>query len=360
MKTILKRGGWAIAGALGLAVVLVAARAITAGPLDPPGPVASTLRSLSDMVPSWSRTLPASGGCTSARFSCVMGGGAVLDYETGLVWEKTPANGTPGTWDLAATLCTSLQTGGRFGWRLPTANELLSLKDPSSGDDLPAGNPFSGLGTNPFWTSTTDPLDNSKARWIAFSLFASNEQTASKMLYAFAGAFCVRGGVGFDTPPADDPTAWSRALPANDGFDSCNSSRFTCVMGNAAVLDHETGLVWQRDPSSNTIDNWATAVGSCYQLVAGGRHGWRPATVAELASLLDTSFANPDLSLPTGHPFQNMASTYVWTGSEIPGDSLRAYSVVFRGFGINSPGGVFSPAKASALPVICVRGPDGH
>jgi hypothetical protein len=359
MKRLIDKAGWALAGALGLALLLVAARSIAAGPLDPPGPVASTLRSLSDMVPSWSRTLPASSGCASARFSCVMGGAAVLDYETGLVWEKTPLNGSPTTWANAAAVCTSLQTGGRFGWRLPTANELLSLKDPSNFPDaLPTGHPFTGTGNNPFWSSTTDPLDNARARWISFVGLASNEQSALKTANTLAGAWCVRGGVGFDTPPAEDPASWSRTLPTDDGIDSCNSSRFTCVMSNAGVLDHETGLVWQRDPTVNAKDDWPFVAATCYALNVGGRRGWRLATVAEVSSLLDVSIVGPAISLPTGHPFLNVdaPNSAFWTATESTGFVGFAYAVLFKG--LTGLPGSFSQIgeTGTAIRPWCVRG----
>src|SRR2546425_8806330 len=44
------------------------------------------------------------------------------------------------------------------------------------------------------------------------------------------------------------PPTWDKTLPANNPGGACpaTSSRFTCVMGNAAVRDNETGLVWEQ------------------------------------------------------------------------------------------------------------------
>lgn len=52
MGKIMQRAGWAVAGALALAVLALAARAVQGGPLDPPGAPGSTLRRLADLVPS--------------------------------------------------------------------------------------------------------------------------------------------------------------------------------------------------------------------------------------------------------------------------------------------------------------------
>jgi hypothetical protein len=56
-----------------------------------------------------------------SSFSCV----AVLDRETGLVWEQTP-DSTAFTWAAALDHCTMLLDGGKLGWRLPTDEELGS------------------------------------------------------------------------------------------------------------------------------------------------------------------------------------------------------------------------------------------
>src|SRR5688572_17873050 len=76
------------------------------------------------------------------------------------------------------------------------------------------------------------------------------------------------------------------------------ASRFELVLGSAAVLDHETGLVWEQDPGGQ--GDWVFAVDHCYRRAlglakskgklgpaAGRRLGWRLPTVEELTSLID-------------------------------------------------------------------------
>src|SRR6266850_4969907 len=84
------------------------------------------------------------------------------------------------------------------------------------------------------------------------------------------------------------PQAWDKTLLANDTGDPCNSARFKCVMGGAAVRDNETGLVWERSLVVTT-QTWASALGRCANLSSGGRKGWRLPSFAELSSLVDPS-----------------------------------------------------------------------
>ncbi len=45
-------------------------------------------------LPSWDQTLACATTSNCPRFILVMGGVAVLDRETGLVWERSPGSGT--------------------------------------------------------------------------------------------------------------------------------------------------------------------------------------------------------------------------------------------------------------------------
>src|SRR5215813_14635404 len=77
--------------------------------------------------PSWDQTLP-----SNTRFIVLsnMNSAAVLDRETGLVWERSPDTELH-TWVGALGHCLNSHLGGRMGWRLPSINELASLVDPT-------------------------------------------------------------------------------------------------------------------------------------------------------------------------------------------------------------------------------------
>jgi hypothetical protein len=54
---------------------------------------------------------------------------AVLDKETGLVWEKSPQTTAVSSANVRL-ICANKAVGGRKGWRLPSLPELASLVDP--------------------------------------------------------------------------------------------------------------------------------------------------------------------------------------------------------------------------------------
>ena len=100
------------------------------------------------------------------------------------------------------------------------------------------------------------------------------------------------------------PPTWSQKLPA--------AQRFVLVLDDAAVLDKETGLVWEKSPDTTKRD-WNTAINYCYNKTVGDRKGWRLPTVEELASLIDATQSNP--ALPTGNAFLNVQSKYYWSST---------------------------------------------
>jgi len=146
-------------------------------------------------IPSWNQTLP-----TATRFIVLtnMGNAAVLDRETGLVWEQSPST-TRLVWEQAQFHCNKLTTGGRLGWRLPTVQELSSLVDPKQvNPSLPSGHPFSNVQSFIYWSSTTAnqvPLETTSGAWIVD--FNDGDIGLDVKSYGYY-LWCVRGGHGAD------------------------------------------------------------------------------------------------------------------------------------------------------------------
>jgi hypothetical protein len=135
------------------------------------------------------------------------------------------------------------------------------------------------------------------------------------------------------------------------------------AFGGEAVLDKETGLVWQRtagDTDDNGVTNdsdkldWFQAHIYCNNVAVGGRKGWRLPSIQEQATLIDPSASSP--ALPAGHPFIGVRAGY-WSASTDLGDSNVGMDMNFIDGNVNFGGKVLGGM------VWCVRGgsaPDLH
>ena len=139
--------------------------------------------------------------------------------------------------------------------------------------------------------------------------------------------------------------SWDQTLPA--------ASRFIVLsnLGSAAVLDRETGLVWEQSPDTNT-HVWSTgdAAFACVSKNVGGRKGWRLPSIVELTSLIDPSVPSPGPTLPAGHPFTNVQSNEYWSATTVANSPVDAWMVDLN------VGGVGLNLKVFALNIWCVRG----
>jgi hypothetical protein len=145
------------------------------------------------------------------------------------------------------------------------------------------------------------------------------------------------GGEGNDT------LRWDQVLPA--------AQRFVILpaFNSDAVLDKETGLVWEKSPAT-TAGNSSSARSTCANKAVGGRKGWRLPSMPELASLVDPSVASPGPTLPQGHPFLNIQPSNYWSASAHVENPTLTWGV---GFG---NGNVLGVSKAFDNRVWCVRG----
>lgn len=121
---------------------------------------------------------------------------AVMDRETGLVWQRAPSLSSTHVWQVAHTFCRATSRGGRFGWRLPTINELFTLRDPAENAPpfLPPGHPFS-VNAVDYWSANTSSSNELNAWFMRLGSDAAplvENKGVPKYIW------CVRGGQGTD------------------------------------------------------------------------------------------------------------------------------------------------------------------
>lgn len=178
---------WLNAAAIAVLLTIVALALSQAGPLEPSAPPGPTMKTLDQIPPTWSFILP-----TAQRYEVVLNGEAVLDKETGLVWDRSPREDGR-TWEVALGFCGF--RGGRGGFHLPTWSEGLSLGplngsepfDFSCGD----GNCVDLAATVRYWSSTAVP-DGTEARPYSPSGSFGGPRPTSEI----HRIMCVRGGPG--------------------------------------------------------------------------------------------------------------------------------------------------------------------
>ena len=162
---------------------------IGAGDLQPPGPpTTGTMKTMDQIPPTWSQILP-----SSERFELVLGGEALLDKETGLVWAKDANIGGGMMWDSAMVYCQNLSIGSRKGWRLPTVEELASLVDPAqSSPALPSGHPFINVQSSAYWSANASAFSATSAWGVYMDSGSVINYTKTDTNYVWP----VRGQIG--------------------------------------------------------------------------------------------------------------------------------------------------------------------
>src|SRR5262249_8011583 len=163
--------------------------------------------------------------------------------------------------------------------------------------------------------------------------------------------------------------SWDQKLACDS---AANCPRFVVLANwnNDAVLDRETGLVWERSPLAPCVSvfcvrldsgrrTWFQAETRCNEeLTTGGRGGWRLTTPPQLGSLVDYRVAPATVRLPLGHTFVAVQQDLYWssttstTALATPGDvslSVEMFS-----------GAVFGDSKSHNGDFVwCVRGGSG-
>lgn len=185
---------WLNAAGIAVLLTIVALALSQAGPLEPSAPPGPTMKTLDEIPPTWSLILP-----PEQRYVVVMNGEAVLDKETGLVWERAPFQSHQ-LWERAFSHCLSRRTGDRSGWRLASIAEMLSVL--AELNKLPTSSPFDFDCSDDrcinldefYWSSTTLAHQPDWAHfWGPKQGGGTSSKTAARL------TLCVRGGFGTDS-----------------------------------------------------------------------------------------------------------------------------------------------------------------
>lgn len=218
--------------------------------------------------------------------------GTVTDNVTGLTWQETPTT-VDFTWADANEYCENLELGAYDDWRMPTAKELFSISDFTTGwpylntdyFDLASGEASKD---EQFWTSnlyvgvTEEGGEN--------AAFGVNHVTGHIKAYAAAGGpppFSMLSLTDSITPPPDDslmgnPMAkYVRAVRGdvygvNDYVDN----------GDATITDKATGLMWSQNDNGEGLE-WDDALSYAENSDLAGHSDWRLPNVKELQSIVD-------------------------------------------------------------------------
>lgn len=174
-----------------LSTLVIGATLVLAAPVGAENPTTID-QSTQPHLKSWSNNIPTKRFVVLSDFS----NQAVLDRETGLVWEQA-LELTTHAWGNATWYCVNKIVGGAPGWRLPSVVELKSVEDRT----LPSPyinsvfNSNGILSANNWWSATTSGINAGDA-WIVDigGRVNGNSKTNGQGL-----AWCVRGPMNADT-----------------------------------------------------------------------------------------------------------------------------------------------------------------
>jgi len=174
-----------------------------------------------------------------------------------------------------------------------------------------------------------------------------------RILTFMIGALLLRGLLmaGCESADAQGVPGDLPGVTQNRGKPLSAAQRFVILpaFNSEAVLDKETGLIWERSPQT-TSARWIAARRTCIEKNVGGQKGWRLPLLDELTSLVDSSVAPPGPTLPPGHPFLTVQSTVYWSATRVDEDAKGSWAVHF-GLG----GGATFINWAHSIQSWCVR-----
>jgi hypothetical protein len=240
--------------------------------------------------------------------------GTVTDNITELMWQKMDSGEM--TWDSAKAAASSLRTGNYTDWRLPTAQEALSILNFNLMPTLDSTYFTSSNGTAEyFWTSDLFYGDNTK-------VWATN----------------TGGGLGPHSKTDTISAGGSKRFHARyvRGADPSLGHNY-CNHYDGTITDLDTGLIWAQVPSSTAM-TWANALSYAENLTTGNFTDWRLPNIKELQSLVDipraTATSNTTMPCLNTTLFSTANATSYWSSTSVKNASPTQAWLV--DFGVNT------------------------
>lgn len=109
--------------------------------------------------------------CLNVSFGLdlVRSGNIVHDYSTKLQWvDDDNVKTSRKSWEHAKTYCKNLVLDGRYDWRLPNKNELITLIDFNKSDPVFKEDVFKNMTSNYYWSSVPNAALSDYAWFISF------------------------------------------------------------------------------------------------------------------------------------------------------------------------------------------------
>jgi formylglycine-generating enzyme required for sulfatase activity len=229
------------------------------------------------------------------------GDGTIIDYNTGLMWQKT--DGGEMTFESASAYCENLVLGGYSDWRLPTGSELFNI------NQFDKINP--ALNTTYFTKTTAEYWWTSEVR----------ADDATRVWVTNAG-----GGIGAH-PKSETKSAggskYFHARAVRNAFSASFSVQHFTDNNNGTITDNYTGLVWQKIQSPNTL-TWEEALAYSSTVTMDGKSDWRLPNIREIQSLNDVSLIKPSFNKTW---FPNVVSGNFWSSTTLIQDNTKAWDI---------------------------------
>lgn len=311
----------------------------------------------------------------------------VTDNVTGLMWQQFPST-EDFTWEEAEEYCENLVLGGYDDWRMPSAKELFSISDFSTGW------PYINTG---YFDLVNDEVTKDEQYWTN-NLYAGvtvegGENAAFGVNHVTGHIKAYAAGTLAEDSNDDSIPVDSIAPPPDGGDDMTLDNPLAKYVravrgdvygenefvdnGDATITDNATGLMWSQDDSGEGLD-WADALSYAENSGLAGYDDWRLPNVKEMQSIVDYSYsitASDEANLgPAINPLFNCTPitseagyddyAYYWTGTSayFSQSSTEMYYAWYVAIGraVNDEGEDFHGAGAVRFDTKYIDGPAGE